>query len=1167
MVRIPVASPSVNPAIADQPNLVGDGFTAPGKALQQLGSTISSVGEALGEEQNKETDFNDNMEKLKFSNAVDLNEIKSKQTYTGDGNNYAIDRSEAYQNSANDLFAKISPRGQQKAALFVETKRGSVLESAARHEGEVKQGVMSGELEKLIGGEFGKLVDVPPENFKAQFDLTVKAADAMIDTSPLPVSVKEHHRERAAALAKAVLEAPAKQDPKVSPPLPEFEGLIREYSPASNAQGVQGKSGSQSGPSGETDVPGISVGPQSSLPVGGSMADKTWDDVPRDGNTKDSREFGGPRAGGHHAGIDVPGRNGDPVMALSGGTVIRAGQGRGYGNMVDVQFEDGTVHRFAHLQDIAPGLKAGDKLSANAVVGELGHSGNAGAEFPHLHLEVFPDKAAYDKAKAGSSRENWNMRIDPRKYYSSLSPSATAPDQLAAQQGGISPKITAYSPQATGSKMEGGYAAAKPGPDGKAEVRTLADLESGKSDYITFAGDRNQNGKVYTIPEITFTLADGRTITRQNVKGVVHDTGSAFKGKGDTRFDIPVDRDLSDAQINSQPFLSQKITFIPGEPAASQGGVAQNGATPVQNRGLTQYAGLSKAGASDAAPDANTVRAPNTIPGAKPVQVADASGSTVPQAPSRIPGQTPTPGMGHNQPPAANRSSVSSHMLEMLIKELPAVRRQYQGWAGQRVQDIEKAAAEGYAATPDDMAKTMDAVKKAGTPELAQRLQNAVLAGAHTAALRQQPPEVVAAEAMAMRQKMLTGGATPALIAQTKATEELAKHIDSELDKNPITWGVSAGIIPDVQKITTETLSPEVFQQRAAAIDILNQHYGRDLPLLSSDAANNEVDTVKSALNKGGGDTIKTLGMMYESLGDKHMLSTMKQIDASGAPELAMTGWLAVHNPGSQTVKDLATALKLKTTDDFKALAPSSDQARGTAIDTVRDALGRVPEIEARLIPTANLLYEAIAQRKGLKSGATDFSTDDWKSAFRQAAGENTDPNSPGKVYGGFAEQDSSWLWRSKPAILVPTNIDQKMVPDLIGALKVSDLVPQGVATTGSAGELPATVSGGMTPPQMTAEEKSAVQNSAASTGALTRIPLAGAPVNEKGQLISLAQLRNATLVTVGYGKYRLALGDPSGDDPKWVASPGTPDGIYVLDLVAHEPLLKALVPSAYRPK
>ena len=1164
MVRIPVASPSVNPAIADQPNLVGDGFTAPGKALQQLGSTISSVGESLGsaldDAQNKETDFNDNMEKLKFSNAVDLNEIKSKQTYTGDGNNYAIDRSEAYQNSANDLFAKISPRGQQKAALFVETKRGTVLESAANHEGQIKQGVLIGEIGKLVGDEYSKVDGNDP----AKLDAATKGVDAIINSAPLPPGHKEALRRQAAEIAKAVIEAPAKQDPKVSPPLPVIEGLIHKYSPPSEAQGVQGKSGSQSGPAG---VPGISVGPQSSLPVGGSMADKTWDDVPRDGNAKDSREFGGPRAGGHHAGIDIPGRNGDPVMALSGGTVVRAGQGRGYGNMVDVQFEDGTIHRFAHLQDIAPGLKAGDKLAANAIVGELGHSGNAGAEFPHLHLEVFPDKAAYDKAKAGSSRVNWNMRVNPRKYYSSLSQSAPAPDQIAAQQGGISPKITAYSPQAKGSKMEGGYAAAKPGPDGKAEVRTLADVASGKSDYITLAGDRNQNGKVYTIPEITFKDASGKTVTLQNVKGVVHDTGSVFKGKGETRFDIPVDRDLSAADINSQPFSNQQIAFIPGEPGSSQGGVAQNGPTPVQNRGLTQYAGLSKVGAGDVAPDGNAVRVPNTIPGAKPVQVADASGSTVPQAPSRIPGQTPTPGMGHNQPPAANQPSVSSHLRDMLIKELPAYQKQYQAWAGQRVEDIEKAAAEGYAATPDDMAKTLDAVKKAGTPELAQRLQNAVLAGAHTAALRQQPPEVVAAEAMAMRQKMLTGGATPELITRTKATEELAKHIDSELDKNPITWGVSAGIIPDVQKITTETLSPEVFQQRAAAIDILNQHYGRDLPLLSSDAANNEVDTVKSALNKGGDDTIKTLGMMYESLGDKHMLSTMKQIDASGAPELAMTGWLAVHNPGSQTVKDLATALKLKTTDDFKALAPSSDQARGTAIDTVGDALGRVPAIEARLIPTANLLYEAIAQRKGLKSGATDFSTDDWKSAFRQAAGENTDPNSPGKVYGGFAEQDSSWLWRSKPAILVPTNIDQKMVPDLIGALKVSDLVPQGVATTGSAGELPATVSGGMTPPQMTAEEKSAVQNSAASTGALTRIPLAGAPVNEKGQLISLAQLRNATLVTVGYGKYRLALGDPSGDDPKWVASPGTPDGIYVLDLVAHEPLLKALVPSAYRPK
>ena len=181
--------------------------------------------------------------------------------------------------------------------------------------------------------------------------------------------------------------------------------------------------------------------------------------------------------------------------------------------------------------------------------------------------------------------------------------------------------------------------------------------------------------------------------------------------------------------------------------------------------------------------------------------------------------------------------------------------------------------------------------------------------------------------------------------------------------------------------------------------------------------------------------------------------------------------------------------------------------------------------------------------------------------------GVKPDPNAPGTVYGGFADQDSSWFGRSKPTILVPTNVDQGKIPDLINALKVSDLVPQSVATTGAAGELPATESGGMTPPQMTEEERSAVQNSAASTGALTRIPLAGAPVYKNGQLISLADLRGATLVTVGYGKYRLALGNLDADDPKWVMSPGMPDGIYILDIVAHEPLLKELVPSAYRPK
>jgi hypothetical protein len=125
------------------------------------------------------------------------------------------------------------------------------------------------------------------------------------------------------------------------------------------------------------------------------------------------------------------------------------------------------------------------------------------------------------------------------------------------------PTLTAYSPQKGGDKMEGGYAAARRGPDGKAVVRTLADYSAGRSEYVTLAGDKSEFGKEYVIPEITYTNSEGKNVTLKNVRGVVHDTGSAFKGKGDKRFDIPVDLDLASEHLDKQPFSHKAVNFIP----------------------------------------------------------------------------------------------------------------------------------------------------------------------------------------------------------------------------------------------------------------------------------------------------------------------------------------------------------------------------------------------------------------------------------------------------------------------------------------------------------------------------------------------------------------------------------------------------------------------------
>jgi len=134
--------------------------------------------------------------------------------------------------------------------------------------------------------------------------------------------------------------------------------------------------------------------------------------------------------------------------------------------------------------------------------------------------------------------------------------------------------ITVYSPQRGGDKMEGGYPASRPGPDGKALVRTVQDYANGTSEYITLAGSPSFYNKSYIIPELPYEdPKTGDTKTLRNVRAVVHDTGGAFKTKPEFRYDIPYGRDLTNKQMTRYNGILKKkgIQFIDAvEPRVSE---------------------------------------------------------------------------------------------------------------------------------------------------------------------------------------------------------------------------------------------------------------------------------------------------------------------------------------------------------------------------------------------------------------------------------------------------------------------------------------------------------------------------------------------------------------------------------------------------------------------
>jgi murein DD-endopeptidase MepM/ murein hydrolase activator NlpD len=92
-----------------------------------------------------------------------------------------------------------------------------------------------------------------------------------------------------------------------------------------------------------------------------------------------------------HQGVDLAEEEGKPVYAPASATVTRAEMTRGYGNLVEISAGD-TALRFGQLKDI--NVAVGDIVSAGAVVGTLGQSGQATG--PHLHLEVWRAGQAVD---------------------------------------------------------------------------------------------------------------------------------------------------------------------------------------------------------------------------------------------------------------------------------------------------------------------------------------------------------------------------------------------------------------------------------------------------------------------------------------------------------------------------------------------------------------------------------------------------------------------------------------------------------------------------------------------------------------------------------------------------------------------------------------------------
>jgi LysM repeat protein len=100
----------------------------------------------------------------------------------------------------------------------------------------------------------------------------------------------------------------------------------------------------------------------------------------------------GPRSGRMHYGTDIKMQKGDTVVAVNDGTVVRAGWGYGFGNIIILQHRNNIQTYYAHLSEFI--VQEGGWVAKGEPIGLAGSTGRARGS--HLHFEIHENDRAFD---------------------------------------------------------------------------------------------------------------------------------------------------------------------------------------------------------------------------------------------------------------------------------------------------------------------------------------------------------------------------------------------------------------------------------------------------------------------------------------------------------------------------------------------------------------------------------------------------------------------------------------------------------------------------------------------------------------------------------------------------------------------------------------------------
>ncbi|KKM78497.1 hypothetical protein LCGC14_1359380, partial [marine sediment metagenome] len=145
-----------------------------------------------------------------------------------------------------------------------------------------------------------------------------------------------------------------------------------------------------------------------------------------------------------HMGIDVYAPRNTMIVSPVAGVVSRVGTNGSPGNRVYVKAPNGIEYVFFHMER-ATSLKVGDSVTAGALLGYVGTSGNAAGTSPHLHFEM----------RSGGKHVNPYEHLQASQGFSGGLPSYNTATGVSRPSGSGAPKVSGNSATARARDITG----------------------------------------------------------------------------------------------------------------------------------------------------------------------------------------------------------------------------------------------------------------------------------------------------------------------------------------------------------------------------------------------------------------------------------------------------------------------------------------------------------------------------------------------------------------------------------------------------------------------------------------------------------------------------------------------------------------------------------------